>query len=48
VDDAQAHPEFNVNGGQFTFVTYTHATGAFSSEQRLVSVQLQLATASAQ
>jgi hypothetical protein len=30
------------------FVTYTHATGAFSSEERLVSVQLQLTTGSAQ
>jgi Domain of unknown function (DUF4185) len=48
VDDAQAHPEYNINGGQFIFVTYTHATGAFSSEERLVSVHLQLATASAQ
>jgi hypothetical protein len=48
VDDAQAHPEYNINGGQFIFVTYSHATGAFSSEERLVSVQLQLATASAQ
>jgi hypothetical protein len=48
VDDAQAHPEYNSNGGETMFVTYTHATGAFSSEQRLVSVRLQLSTASAQ
>ena len=48
VDDAQAHPDYNINGGQFMFVTYTHATGAFSSEERLVSVQLQLTTGSAQ
>jgi hypothetical protein len=47
VDDAQAHPEYNINGGQFMFVTYTHATGAFSSEERLVSVQLQLTTGAA-
>ena len=43
VSDAQAHPEFNANGGQTMFVTYSHATGAFSSEFHLVSVQLQLA-----
>lgn len=45
VDDAQAHPEYNVNGGQTIFVTYTHGTGPFTSEERLVSVQLQLAAA---
>jgi hypothetical protein len=43
VDDAQAHPEYNANGGQVMFVTYSHSTGAFTSETRLVSVQLQLA-----
>ncbi len=45
VDDAQAHPEYNVNGGQTIFVTYTHGTGPFTSEERLVSVQLQLVAA---
>jgi len=45
VGDAQAHPEYNVNGGQTIFVTYTHGTGPFTSEERLVSVQLQLAAA---
>jgi len=40
VSDAQAHPEYNANGGQTMFVTYSHATGAFSSEFHLVSVQL--------
>jgi len=48
VDDAQAHPEYNVNGGQTMFVTYTHGTGPFTSEERLVSVRLQLAPASTQ
>jgi hypothetical protein len=48
VDDAQAHPEYNANGGQTMFVTYTHGTGPFTSEERLVSVQLQLAAASSQ
>ncbi len=46
VDDAQAHPEYNANGGQTMFVTYTHGTGPFTSEERLVSVRLQLAAAS--
>ncbi len=48
VDDAQAHPEYNLNNGQTMFVTYSHATGNFSSEFHLVSVQLQLASTSAQ
>lgn len=43
VDDAQAHPEYNVNGGQTMFVTYSHSTGDFTSEIRLVSVQLSKA-----
>ena len=42
VDDAQAHPEYNLNGGQTMFVSYSHATGPFSSEFHLVSVELQL------
>ncbi len=41
VHDAQAHPEYNVNGGQIMYVTYSHSTGAFTSELRLVSVQLK-------
>ncbi len=41
VHDAQAHPEYNLNGGQTMFVTYSHSTGSFSSEFRLVSVELQ-------
>jgi Domain of unknown function (DUF4185) len=41
VYDAHAHSEYDVNGGQTVFVTYSRATGAFSSEVRLVSVQLQ-------
>ena len=41
VYDARAHSEYDLNGGQTIFVTYSRATGAFSSEVRLVSVQLQ-------
>lgn len=41
IDDAQAHLEYNVNGGQTMFVTYSRSTGTFTSEARLVSVQLQ-------
>jgi hypothetical protein len=40
VSDALAHPEYNLNGGQTMFVSYSHATGAFSSEFHLVSVQI--------
>ena len=43
VDDAQAPPQLNADGGQTMFVTYSHATGPFRSEFHLVSVQLQLA-----
>lgn len=46
IDDAQAHPEYNANGGQTMLVTYTRGTGPFRSEERLVSVQLQLAATS--
>jgi hypothetical protein len=45
VHDAQAHPEFNGNGGQIMYVTYSHSTGAFTSELRLVSVELKAAKA---
>jgi hypothetical protein len=41
VHDAQAHPEYNGNRGQVMYVTYSHSTGAFTSEMRLVSVQLE-------
>jgi len=41
VYDAHAHPEYDANGGQTIFVTYSRATGAFTSEVRLVSVELQ-------
>lgn len=42
VYDAHAHPEYDVNGGQTIFVSYSRSTPApFSSEVRLVSVTLQ-------
>jgi hypothetical protein len=41
VYDARAHSEYDLNGGQTIFVTYSRTTGAFLSEVRLVSVQLQ-------
>ncbi len=41
VYDAHAHSEYDANGGQTIFVTYSRATGAFTSEVRLVSVELQ-------
>jgi len=41
VYDAHAHAEYDVNGGQTIFVSYSRATGAFTSEVRLVAVQLQ-------
>jgi hypothetical protein len=41
VYDAHAHPEYDLDGGQTIFVTYSRATGAFTSEVRLVSLQLQ-------
>lgn len=41
VYDAHAHSEYDVNGGQTIFVTYSRATGTFTSEVRLVSVTLQ-------
>jgi hypothetical protein len=41
--DAQAHSEFDANGGQTIYVTYSRGLpgGGFSSEVRLVAVQLQ-------
>jgi hypothetical protein len=41
VYDARAHAEYEVKGGQTVFITYSRSTGAFASEVRLVSVQLQ-------
>jgi hypothetical protein len=41
VHDAQAHPEYNASGGQVMYVTYSHSTGAFTSELRLVSVRVK-------
>lgn len=40
VYDAHAHSEYDANGGQTIYVTYSRATGAFTSEVRLVAVQL--------
>ena len=46
VYDAHAHPEYDVNGGQTIYVTYSRATPApFTSEVRLVSIQLAAASA---
>lgn len=41
VYDAHAHPEYDINGGQTFFVSYSRATGEFSSEVRLVSVEVK-------
>jgi hypothetical protein len=41
VYDARAHAEYDLNGGQTIFVTYSRSTGEFTSEVRLVSVELQ-------
>jgi hypothetical protein len=41
VYDARSHPEYDLNAGQTIFVTYSRATGPFTSEVRLVSLQLQ-------
>ncbi|MGA7754689.1 MAG: DUF4185 domain-containing protein [Candidatus Sulfotelmatobacter sp.] len=41
VYDAHAHSEYDLDGGQTIFVTYSRATGTFSSQVRLVSIQLQ-------
>jgi uncharacterized protein DUF4185 len=40
VSNAMAHPEYDLNGGQTMFVSYSHATGEFSSEFHLVAVQI--------
>jgi hypothetical protein len=39
--DAQAHPEYNREGGRRMFVTYSRSTGLFSSEVRLVALALE-------
>jgi len=39
--DAQAHSEFDANGGQMIYVTYSRSLGDFRSEVRLVSVSMQ-------
>jgi hypothetical protein len=44
VYDAHAHPEYDTNGGQTFFVSYSRATGEFSSEVRLVSVEIKPAS----
>lgn len=41
VYDARAHAEYDLNGGQTIFVTYSRATGNFTSEVRLVSIEFQ-------
>jgi hypothetical protein len=41
VYDARSHAEYDLDGGQTIFVTYSRATGEFTSEVRLVSVELQ-------
>lgn len=38
--DPHSHPEYDLNDGETIFVTYSRATGAFTSEVRLVEVQL--------
>lgn len=46
VYDAHAHPEYDANGGQTVYVTYSRSTPApFSSEVRLVAITLALVTA---
>ena len=42
VYDAHAHAEYDANGGQTIYITYSRATGAFTSEVRVVSVTLTL------
>jgi hypothetical protein len=41
VHDALAHPEFNGNDGQIMYVTYSHSTGAFTSDLQLISVEVK-------
>jgi hypothetical protein len=39
--DAHAHSEYDIDGGQTIFITYSRATGEFTSEIRLVEVQFR-------
>jgi hypothetical protein len=41
VYDAHAHSEYDLNGGQTVYVTYSRSTGSFVSEVRLVALQLR-------
>jgi hypothetical protein len=41
VYDALAHPEYDIDGGRIIYISYSRATGAFSSEVRIVAVELQ-------
>jgi hypothetical protein len=41
VYDALAHPEYDIDGGRIIYISYSRATGAFSSEVRIVVVELQ-------
>jgi len=41
VYDAQTHPEYDVDNGRVMYVSYSRGTGTFSSEIRLVSVELR-------
>ncbi|HXW57261.1 MAG TPA: DUF4185 domain-containing protein [Candidatus Cybelea sp.] len=41
VDDAQAHPEYNLDGGQTMFLTYSQPTSTLGSQFRLVAVRLE-------
>jgi len=43
VYDAHSHSEYDANGGHTIFVTYSRSTGTFTSEVRLVAVELQAA-----
>jgi hypothetical protein len=40
VYDAQAHPEYDVDGGRVMYVTYSRTTGSFTSEIRVVSIEV--------
>lgn len=46
--DALAHREYEQNGGQVIYVTYSRSTGAFSSEMRLVAITLEAFTGKSQ
>jgi Domain of unknown function (DUF4185) len=48
VYDAHSHPEYDHNGGQTIFITYSRQTAPFCSEVRLVSLTLQRSASSSQ